>query len=169
MLPSFWTPSLTPDVQDSKLPAENKATKASPTCPASTADNPHFISLHKLISIQFREDTEESTNSTLWTCPSCLKTLANSSSPVMAQQCGHVLCLHCVKKFLIPPNKRPNSEPEVPLMCYVCDAPVAGKPAKNGSNASKLPPGLVLLKSEGTGFSARGSNTVERAGVAFQC
>ncbi|KFG83331.1 zinc finger containing protein [Metarhizium anisopliae] len=167
-LPSFWTPSLTPDVQDSKLPAENKATKTTPTCPASTEDNPHDISMQKLVTIQFQEGRDQSTKGGQWTCPSCLKTLSNSSSPVMAQQCGHVLCLSCVKKFLIPASKEVSAQ-EVPLMCYVCETPIAGKSAKHDPSTSKLPVGLVLLKSEGTGFSARGSNTVERAGVAFQC
>ncbi|KAG8415154.1 hypothetical protein J3458_009028 [Metarhizium acridum] len=167
-LPSFWTPSLTPDVQDSKLPAENKATRTTPTCPASTEDNPHAISMQKLVTIQFQEGRDQSTKGGPWTCPSCLKTLSNSSSPVMAQQCGHVLCLSCVKKFLIPASKEVSAQ-EVRLMCYVCETPIVGKSAKHEPSTGKLPAGLVLLKSEGTGFSARGSNTVERSGVAFQC
>ncbi|KHO00866.1 zinc finger containing protein [Metarhizium album ARSEF 1941] len=167
-LPSFWTPSLTPDVLDSKLPSENKATKTAPTCPASTDDKPHAISMQKLVTIQFQQGRDQSAKGGVWTCPSCLKTLSNSSSPVMAKQCGHVLCLSCVKKFLVPSRKEVTAE-DVPLMCYVCESPIVGKSAKHEPSTSKLPAGLVLLKSEGTGFSARGSNTVERSGVAFQC
>ncbi|OAA44891.1 zinc finger containing protein [Metarhizium rileyi] len=167
-LPSFWTPSLTPDVQDSKLPAENKAIKTAPICPASTEDNTHAISMHKLVTIQFQEGRDQSARGGPWTCPSCLKTLSNSSSPVMAQQCGHVLCLNCVEKFLIPSSKQASAQ-DASLMCYVCDAPMVSKSAKHGPSTARLPAGLVSLKSEGTGFSARGSNTVERSGVAFQC
>ncbi|OAQ68237.1 zinc finger containing protein [Pochonia chlamydosporia 170] len=169
-LPSFWTPSLTPDVQDSKLAAEVKNVKTTPTCPASTDDNPHAISMQKLVTVHFQQSTDPTTNKGgQFTCPSCLKSLSNSSSPVMAQPCGHVLCLNCVKKFLVPQGRQTLSDEEQPLMCYVCDTPVVGKTARYGSSTPKLPAGLVLLKSEGTGFSARGSNTVERSGVAFQC
>ncbi|KAF4510411.1 hypothetical protein G6O67_002299 [Ophiocordyceps sinensis] len=54
-LPSFWTPSLTPDVQDS------------------------------LVTVHFNEDVGEPNETNRYTCPSCLKTLSNSSKPVMAE------------------------------------------------------------------------------------
>ncbi|KND92641.1 Nitric oxide synthase-interacting protein [Tolypocladium ophioglossoides CBS 100239] len=169
-LPSFWTPALTPDVQDSKLPAANKQNKVMPICPSSPDDSPHPISMQKLVTIHFNEEAQPTSQDKRRTCPSCLKALSNSSNPVMTEQCGHVLCMSCVKKFLIPPSKSSTAEAEAPMMCYVCDTPVEPKSSKKttGSNSS-LPPGLVMLKSEGTGFSARGSSTVEKSGVAFQC
>ncbi|KAG5925916.1 hypothetical protein E4U42_003823 [Claviceps africana] len=178
-LPSFWTPSLTPDVKDNQnLRAVNLEAKAVPICPSSPDDSPHAISMHRLVTIQFQEDEENSKNGKRRSCPSCLKTLTNSSSPVMMQQCGHVMCLSCVKRLLISPKTKegvsasPASEP--PMVCYVCDSPVLDKSAtqtqpQSGTTSSSLPKGLVLLKSEGTGFSARGSNTVEKSGVGFQC
>lgn len=169
-LPSFWTPSLTPDVQNSGLPPVTKKVKTVPTCPASAEHDPHPLSLQKLSTIQFNETTDASTKEAVRTCPSCLKTLSNASSPVMADKCGHVLCLSCVKQFLLPSEKQQAREAESPIACFVCSTPVAvaTKPGK-GSAKDALPTGLVKLKSEGTGFSARGSRTVEKSSVGFQC
>jgi nitric oxide synthase-interacting protein len=59
------------------------------------------------------------------------------------------------------------------VLCYVCEADITEKPAGGQSSKDdakgKVRPGLVEIKSEGTGFSGAGSNTVERSGVAFQC
>ncbi|GAB0136322.1 hypothetical protein EsDP_00004627 [Epichloe bromicola] len=171
-LPSFWTPSLTPDVRDSKIQATSLKTKTVPICPSSSEDSPHTISMQTLVTIHFHEDADGSNNSQRRPCPSCLKTLTNASSPVMTQQCGHVMCLSCVKRFLIPSKTKAISgspDPEPPITCYVCDSPISGKSVTQGPLSIALPVGLVLLKSEGTGFSARGSNTVEKSGVGFQC
>ncbi|KAM0449129.1 hypothetical protein ACHAPV_010274 [Trichoderma viride] len=171
-LPSFWTPSLTPDVRNSDLPPVTKKTKTTPTCPASSEHHPHSLSLQKLLTIQFNETTDDSTKETHRTCPSCLKTLSNALSPVMAEKCGHVLCLNCVKKFVLPSGKQQaKEEDEAPIACFVCSTPVAvtTKHGKSSSSKDALPTGLVKLKSEGTGFSARGSRTVEKSSVAFQC
>ncbi|KAH7313269.1 zinc finger-containing protein [Stachybotrys elegans] len=167
-LPSFWSPSLTPDIQDSKLAPVAKKTKTSPVCPASTDENPHSLSLQKLIELKFHEDIDDNTKEKRKTCPSCRKLLSNSSSPVLAKQCGHVLCQPCVKQFLLP-SKQTATEPQVPLTCFVCSEPLAATPSKNESDSSGLPPGLVALRSEGTGFSARGSSTVSKTGLGFQC
>ncbi|KAJ6439997.1 zinc finger containing protein [Purpureocillium lavendulum] len=141
-LPSFWTPSLTPDVHDSKLPNAIKKDKAVPTCPSAPNDHPHPISLHRLITVKFKEETDPSTNGERRICPSCLKTLSNSSNAIMTEQCGHVLCMSCVKKFLIPPAKKGSEqEGEVPIMCYVCDTPVTGKASKHRESGTALPPG----------------------------
>ncbi|KAL7808433.1 hypothetical protein V8C26DRAFT_297885 [Trichoderma gracile] len=174
-LPSFWTPSLTPDVQSSGLAPVAKKAKTAPTCPASAEHDPHPFSLQKLLNIAFNESTDSSTKQSLRTCPSCLKTLTNASSPVMAEKCGHVLCFSCVKQFLLPSAKAQaaNAEEEAAshIACFVCSAPVAvtSKPVKVSSPKDPLPTGLIRLKSEGTGFSARGSRTVEKSSVAFQC
>ncbi|RFU74161.1 zinc finger containing [Trichoderma arundinaceum] len=170
-LPSFWTPSLTPDVKNSGLPPVTKKAKTTPTCPASAERDPHPLSLQKLLTIQFNETTDSSTKDTIRTCPSCLKTLSNASSPVMAEKCGHVLCLNCVKKFLLPSEKKQAQEADSHIACFVCSTPVAvtTQPTKVSSSKGSLPVGLIKLKSEGTGFSARGSRTVEKTSVAFQC
>ncbi|KAL6876021.1 hypothetical protein HDV57DRAFT_165228 [Trichoderma longibrachiatum] len=176
-LPSFWTPSLTPDVQNSGLAPVAKKTKTAPTCPASAEHDPHPFSLQKLLTIAFNETTDSSTKQSVRTCPSCLKTLTNASSPVMAEKCGHVLCFSCVKQFLLPSEKaqptagREEEEAASHIACFVCSAPVAvvSRPVKVASPKDPLPTGLIRLKSEGTGFSARGSRTVEKSSVAFQC
>lgn len=125
--------------------------------------------MQKLVTIQFNEEEDENTKSKRRSCPSCRKVLSNSSNPVMAKSCGHVLCHSCVTQFLIPSGKGSKPDPETPIMCYVCDMPVSAIPPKADAPKGALPPGLVLLKSEGTGFSARGGNTVEKSSVGFQC
>ncbi|KAL7929477.1 hypothetical protein V8C35DRAFT_195247 [Trichoderma chlorosporum] len=170
-LPSFWTPSLTPDVQNSGLAPVVKKAKTMPTCPASAEHDAHPFSLQKLLKIEFNETTDSATKEPLRTCPSCLKTLSNASSPIMAEKCGHVLCSSCVKQFLLPSEKLQAQEPETKIACFVCSTPVAvvTKPAKASGPKDSLPTGLIKLKSEGTGFSARGSRTVEKSSVGFQC
>ncbi|KAM4055384.1 zinc-finger of nitric oxide synthase-interacting protein [Hirsutella rhossiliensis] len=168
-LPSFWTPSLTPDVQDSKLPPASRKDKSIPICPSSPADDLHPISMQSLVTVHFNEDVGQSSETKLRTCPSCLKALSNSSKPVMAEQCGHVLCMSCVK-LLMQPAEKSTPQSEAPITCYVCDAPVVSKKSsKRAGPKGSLPFGLVALRSEGTGFSARGSNTVEKSSIAFQC
>ncbi|RCI14081.1 hypothetical protein L249_7930 [Ophiocordyceps polyrhachis-furcata BCC 54312] len=166
-LPSFWTPSLTPDVHDSKLPPVVSKEKTVPICPSSSDDNLHPISMQSLISVQFHEDTIPSNEEKSRACPSCLKTLSNASNPVMTERCGHVLCMSCVKMLVLPAAKS-TSRSETPATCFVCDAPIASASATKTS-VGLLPPGLVALKSQGTGFSARGSNTVVKSSTAFQC
>ncbi|KAI6751245.1 hypothetical protein HG530_014159 [Fusarium avenaceum] len=164
-LPSFWTPSLTPDAQSSKLPPVVKKDKAVPSCPASSPENPHPITLQNLVTINFNE--EETPKGKQRTCPSCLKMLTNASNPMMTKQCGHVLCHSCIKQFMIPSKK--SSSEDAPPTCYVCDVPLPSKSQKQYGATDSLLPGLIALQSEGTGFSARGGNTVERSSVAFQC
>ncbi|KAI9167327.1 E3 ubiquitin-protein ligase CSU1 [Paramyrothecium foliicola] len=169
-LPSFWTPSLTPDIQDSKLPALTKKGKLVPTCPASADDNPHTLSMQKLVTLQFDEVEEEGSRTKRKTCPSCRKALNNASNAVMARACGHVLCRACVKLFLTPSSKKSSdAEAEPALACFVCEIPLGSSAPSGESSKDALPSGLVALKSEGTGFSAKGGNTIEKSGVAFQC
>ena len=58
------------------------------------------------------------------------------------------------------------------VQCYVCEADLTeerGTESAKGKYKEQIKPGLVEIKSEGTGFSGAGGNTVERSGVAFQC
>ena len=62
------------------------------------------------------------------------------------------------------------------VVCYVCETDLSGKKSKmkdggEGARAEKvaLKPGMVELRSEGTGFAGGGENMVQRDGVAFQC
>lgn len=125
--------------------------------------------MQKLITIHFDEQVDPSTKDKRRTCPSCRKILSNASAPIMAKRCGHVLCQKCVKQFLIPHGKHPESDQDAIITCFVCDEPVAVVPSAESGPKPHLPTGFVPLRSEGTGFSARGSSTVEKSGVAFQC
>ncbi|OAA54426.1 zinc finger containing protein [Cordyceps fumosorosea ARSEF 2679] len=171
-LPSFWTPSLTPDAtKDARLLEASKKTKPVAVCPASPSDSPHALTMQSLITIHFDVQPDPSRpETTTRVCPSCRKALTNASSPAMAVKCGHVLCLNCVKQFVKPPSKQPakGATTDVPAACFVCDTPLAWL-ADGPASGSTLPSGMIALKSEGTGFSARGGNTVERTNVAFQC
>ena len=78
-----------------------------------------------------------------------------------------------------PPD--PHASPIQPeergrVSCYVCESDLSGPTtkAKDGENRSKpdkgaVKPGLVELRSEGTGFAGGGNNMAQRSGVAFQC
>lgn len=94
---------------------------------------------------------------------------------MLAKPCGHVLCKSCVGKFMTPTGVHDPHAPDVNqniVQCYVCEADLTEKkesePVK-GKSKDRIKPGLVEIKSEGTGFSGAGGNTVERSGVAFQC
>jgi nitric oxide synthase-interacting protein len=168
-LPSFWTPSLTPQVQDGQLSQVTKKAKATPVCPASADDSPHALSMQKLITVHFDEEDDPSVGTKRRNCPSCRKTLSNASSAILAKRCGHVMCMKCAKQFLIPSGKQKSSETGAIIACYVCDEPISTKAPKEEQADGGLPSGLVALKSEGTGFSAKGSSTVKKSTVAFQC
>ncbi|KAI1106911.1 ENOS interacting protein [Jackrogersella minutella] len=186
ILPSFWTPSVMPssNTKDT-LHDIAKKTKSTPMCPASQEDSPHTYSLHTLVTVNFTEEEGEDEGSKgsssdkkkrIRICPACKKGLSNASKAMLAKPCGHVLCRNCVDKFIRP--SRSNHDPhavDAKVMCYVCEADLT---EKNGNDAGekskkkdkeKIRPGLVELRSEGTGFSAGGVNQVQKSGVAFQC
>jgi nitric oxide synthase-interacting protein len=172
-LPSFWAPTVTPTSnQKDVLHEVKKKAKTAPVCPASLEDKVHTYSLHALVSIHFtEEEADDRSKPVQRICPSCKKSLTNASKAMLARPCGHVLCKSCVDKFM-KPTFDPHSPDSDSLRCYVCDADLterakAAKPGKG--DKEKIQPGLVELRSEGTGFSAGGTNQVKKSGIAFQC
>ncbi|CAK7223272.1 hypothetical protein SCUCBS95973_005121 [Sporothrix curviconia] len=155
-------------------------------CPAGHDRHPY--SLHTLVSIQFERDAKDQR-----VCPACHKMLTNASKAVLAKPCGHVLCRSCVHKFVKPEGAGGQAvlfDPHAPpgttgtVRCYVCEADLEGdgdggeakgkkgkkdKKDKKDKKKEHVKPGLVDLKSEGTGFSAGGASEVKKNGVAFQC
>ena len=75
------------------------------------------------------------------------------------------------------PHASPTAKEEKSqVVCYVCETDLSGRKAKakegeDRARAEKgaVKPGMVELKSEGTGFAGGGENMVQRKGVAFQC
>ena len=180
-LPSFWVPSLTPSTSNS---ADVKPPKLSPLCPASSPENKHSLSLKSLITINFETlpISKSSTESPNLICPACDKNLTNTIKAIMTVPCGHVLCKPCAGKFMSPnkgppdPHASPKKQAERSRVgCYVCETDLSGhkhrdKADKVNPQTEKGPkPGLVELRSEGTGFAGGGNNMVQRKDVAFQC
>ncbi|KAF2198045.1 hypothetical protein GQ43DRAFT_474900 [Delitschia confertaspora ATCC 74209] len=183
-LPSFWVPSETPTTNHASGPP----LKHNPTCPASDPEKPHLLSLKTLTTVHFTEEKSPETGKQILTCPACRKALSNSTKAVLAIPCGHVLCKPCVDKFLKPEHRHHrdahDAEPESEnIHCYVCDANLTerketenkekekeGKEGKKGKKEKEKGPrpGLVELKTEGTGFAGGGKNMVEKKGIAFQ-
>lgn len=177
-LPSFWVPGETPETHHKGI---NKA-KQNPTCPSSDLEHPHDLSLKTLTAVNFHEEKSAETGKTAHTCPSCQKALSNATKAVLAIPCGHVLCKPCVEKFLKPEHRHHRDahdegpDPET-IHCYVCDADlttVPGTKEKDGKKKKKkdkekgLKPGLVEIRSEGTGYASGGKSLIKREGVAFQ-
>ncbi|KAK7966987.1 Nitric oxide synthase-interacting protein-like protein [Apiospora aurea] len=186
-LASFWVPSITPtsNTKDTLHEVTKKA-KTTPTCPASPEDKPHTYSLHTLVAVHFTEEEEEGNGTAQKAgkskkmqrvCPSCKKALSNSSRAMLARPCGHVLCRNCVDRFMRPSGHHdPHAEGVDPegLRCYVCETDLVDRGDEGATKSKKkekerIKPGLVELRSEGTGFSAGGANQVQKSGVAFQC
>ncbi|KAG8156692.1 hypothetical protein KVR01_013483 [Diaporthe batatas] len=178
-LPSFWVPSVTPTSNSKdKLHEVKKKAKTTPICPSSQENCPHPYSLHSLVTINFTEEEEsKDTRTKTRICPSCKKGLTNSSKAMLAKPCGHVLCKACASQFMKPSDHDPHADPADAkhanaVRCYVCDEDVTERPAKKGGDKKdkdKIRPGVVELKSDGTGFSAGGTNEVKKSGSAFQC
>ncbi|CAK7566333.1 MAG: hypothetical protein SEPTF4163_004273 [Sporothrix epigloea] len=198
-LPSFWTPSETPSTAnkegaDAKGNLNGNGRKppvvivdvagGTTLCPAGHDRHPY--ALHTLVSIQFERDAKDQR-----ICPACNKMLSNASKAVLAKPCGHVLCRSCVQKFVKPAGAGGQAvlfDPHAPpgttgtVRCYVCEADLEGdadngregkakkeKRDKKERKKERIKPGLVDLRSEGTGFSAGGASEVKKNGLAFQC
>ncbi|OAG26198.1 hypothetical protein CC77DRAFT_1015523 [Alternaria alternata] len=176
-LPSFWVPGETPDQHHTSA----EKARQTPICPSSHPDQLHSLSLKSLTSVNFHEEKSADTGKSVRTCPSCQKALSNSTKAMLAIPCGHVLCKPCVNKFLKPEHRHQRDahddgpDPET-VHCYVCDADLTtvpdakdGKKKKKDKEKEKAPrPGLVEIRSEGTGFASGGKAMVKREGVAFQ-
>lgn len=74
------------------------------------------------------------------------------------------------------PHASPTNQEENRVVCYICETDLSSKKtkAKEGEDGVKsekgaVKPGMVELRSEGTGFAGGGDNMVQRKGVAFQC
>lgn len=162
-----------------KLHEVKKKSKTSPLCPSSQERHPHPYTLHTLITINFAEEGTKDTKTKTRICPSCKKGLSNASKAVLAKPCGHVLCKGCATQFMKPSGKLdPHADPDdvgspESVRCYTCDADVTERPENSKSSEKKdkerIRPGIVELKSDGTGYSARGTNEVKKSGTAFQC
>lgn len=184
-LPSFWVPTITPSSNTKNVLHEvKKKTKQHPVCPASSEDDPHIYSLHAVVDVRFTEDEVDDTAGHAASkdkkkkrqriCPACRRALTNASRPVMAKPCGHVVCRSCVDQFMRPSGiKDPHNPDHDPCVvrCYVCDEKVteSKKSSSKKYGKDKVRPGLVDLRSEGTGFAATGSNIIKKVGVGFQC
>ncbi|KAK6602461.1 Nitric oxide synthase-interacting protein-like protein [Botrytis cinerea] len=155
-LPSFWVPSVTPSSNtNTTLHNIIKKAKQSPVCPASQQDKPHNYSLHTLITVAFTEETDTVTKKPQRICPSCKKQLTNTS-----------------KARVHDPHAEAGTDQNA-VACYVCEADLTErndvKEKGKKADKEKIKPGLVEIKSEGTGFASAGGNKVVKEDVAFQC
>lgn len=175
-LPSFWVPSITPSSNTKDILHDiKKKAKPSPVCPSSTQDKPHHYSLATLINVMFTEEKVGDAKETQRICPACKKALSNSSRAMLSKPCGHVVCKTCVERFMTAGKHDPHvpHEEAERIRCYVCEADITEvKPnevKKVRREKEKILPGLVEVKSEGTGFASGGMSKVEKSGIAFQC
>jgi nitric oxide synthase-interacting protein len=96
-LPCFWIPSLAPTLSESKLAKPDEHTY----CPESR----HILRVKQLQPVHWTliESMSEELdprgvrkgNQSRFMCPSCRKTLNNSTRMVHLRNCGHVVCLTC--------------------------------------------------------------------------
>ena len=110
------------------------------------------------------------------------KVWANEGGWIVAKPCGHVICKPCADKFVSASQEEGGGEGGGGVVtCFVCDELLIGnlgeksgdkkrKKGKKEKEKDKGERGMVLIKCDGTGFSAGGGNvTTEKEGIAFQC
>jgi len=97
---------------------------------------------------------------------------------MLAKPCGHVICKPCADKFVSASQEEEGGGGGGVVTCFVCDELLSGslgekeekKKKKKEKEKEKAERGMVLIKCDGTGFSAGGGNvTTEKEGIAFQC
>jgi len=122
-LNSYWLPSLAPNAGPEIL--EKPSTKT--LCLESN----HPLRLKQLITVQFTPIKTKDTKSKegKYQCPSCMRTLTNGPRIGLLPECGHVICMACIDKFVIKSGQ-----------CYVCSTPLRNK-------------GVIQLYSQGTGYA----------------
>lgn len=182
-LPSFWVPSETPG-SDTASTRAAKPQKLHTLCPSSSEEKPHQYALKTLTTVNFTEEKDSRSGDAIRSCPACKKALTNSTKAMLAIPCGHVVCKPCAKKFMVPHETADAHDPDAEygvVRCYVCDKDLSEPsegPSQTGSHKEKksskdakdgVRPGLVEIRSEGTGFASKGNNVAKKAGVAFQC
>ncbi|KAF9353862.1 hypothetical protein BGX26_008388 [Mortierella sp. AD094] len=144
VLPSFWVPSLTPSDKKSEF----KPTKLNTVCTAT--DTEHKLSLKHLIPVKFEtamEDHDESEAKYAKAssiCPICRKGFTNTTKMSILKSCGHVYCDNCCKQFVKKEGK-----------CQTCDRKTKEKD-------------IIVMRGEGSGFSAGGAKEAKKFDVAFQ-
>lgn len=177
-LPSFWVPSETPG-SDSAASKASRPHKLHPLCPASSEAAPHQYALKTLTTMHFTEEKDSKTGDAIRSCPSCKKALTNATKAMLATPCGHVVCKPCANKFMTPHDTADAHDPDAEfgiMRCYVCNEDLSPKAKPSKENGSKkegkskdsVKPGLVEIRSEGTGFAGGGNNMARKQGVAFQ-
>lgn len=99
-------------------------------------------------------------------CPSCHRVLTNTSKPVLAVRCGHVLCGRCASEFLAPPaqpsaasspsapvapptEEAPGAPAEAAAACYVCSLPLIRTAAEKKEDEEAQEEKLRALKRGG--------------------
>ncbi|PCH36786.1 hypothetical protein WOLCODRAFT_92137 [Wolfiporia cocos MD-104 SS10] len=163
-LPDFWLPSLTPTYTSSGPPASLADVKLQTTCHGGTPVHP--LTRKNLISVKFSYETSSSSKSAqsgastpatedgsepkakqeerIAMCPSCKKTLSNSTLMHLMKPCGHVVCKTCTEKLVKPS-----------MQCIQCDVKLREKD-------------VIDLTREGTGYAGGGLAETSKKGVAFQ-
>ncbi|CEH14201.1 Uncharacterized conserved protein [Ceraceosorus bombacis] len=164
--PSYWVPSLTPDLSNHQLSAENleikrkeRAKLAKPRCLIG-GEPGHATSTKQLVGVKFARSPDGERN----ICPSCRKGLSNASHLHVLRRCGHVYCALCIST-LVPSSasssdakkdKASERESDAPAQCPECDTRIK-VPTKD----------ILKLHKEGTGHIGAGGVEVTKKGLAF--